>query len=75
MIAPSPDVFAAAALNTLGLESRTSGYWFHKIQVFLFSTIASHNFIDRTRVFYSFIGMEWRRFSFQVLWKMNLLSL
>ena len=33
MTAPDPDTFAKSVFNTLGLESRTSGYWFHKIQV------------------------------------------
>lgn len=33
MTAPTPDVYAESTLNTLGLEYRTAGYWFHKIQV------------------------------------------
>lgn len=30
---PDPDAYVKAALGTLGLENRTAGYWFHKIQV------------------------------------------
>ena len=33
MTAPTPDVFVKAALSTIGLEDRTAGFWFHKIQV------------------------------------------
>jgi short-subunit dehydrogenase len=31
--APTPDTFAKAALSNLGLDDRTAGFWFHKIQV------------------------------------------
>lgn len=31
--APTPDQYAEATLNTLGLEYRTAGYWYHKILV------------------------------------------
>lgn len=34
MTAPNPDDYVAASLSTLGLESRTSGFWFHKIQMY-----------------------------------------
>ena len=30
---PNAKEYVAATLRTLGLESRTAGYWFHKIQV------------------------------------------
>ena len=30
---PSSDAYVAESLRTLGLESRTAGFWFHKIQV------------------------------------------
>lgn len=30
---PDPDTFASWAIKTIGLETRTAGYWFHKIQV------------------------------------------
>ncbi|XP_057374669.1 very-long-chain 3-oxoacyl-CoA reductase-B-like [Daphnia carinata] len=32
--APTPDRFVAAALSTLGLTNRTSGFWFHSIQLY-----------------------------------------
>jgi len=41
---PSPDTFAAAALSNLGLDDRTAGFWFHKIQV---RTIVTY---DRNRM-------------------------
>ena len=31
--APAPEVFVEANLRTLGVESRTSSYWVHKILV------------------------------------------
>lgn len=30
---PDSDTYVTAALGTLGLENRTAGYWFHKLQV------------------------------------------
>jgi 17beta-estradiol 17-dehydrogenase / very-long-chain 3-oxoacyl-CoA reductase len=36
--APTPDTFAKAALSNLGLDDRTAGFWFHKIQVGLYKT-------------------------------------
>ncbi|EFX74260.1 hypothetical protein DAPPUDRAFT_226844 [Daphnia pulex] len=32
--APTPDTFAKAALSNLGLDDRTAGFWFHKIQLY-----------------------------------------
>lgn len=33
IVSPDADTFARWAMKTIGLESRTAGYWFHKIQV------------------------------------------
>ena len=33
VVCPDPDTYVTATLKTLGLESRTAGFWFHKIQV------------------------------------------
>lgn len=30
---PTPDVYVDSALRTVGLESRTAGYWFHNLLV------------------------------------------
>ena len=32
-ITPNPDTYVNGQLRTLGLESRTAGFWVHKIQV------------------------------------------
>ena len=34
MIAPTPDVFVKSALSTLGIESRTTGFWLHDLMVY-----------------------------------------
>ncbi|RWS22479.1 hydroxysteroid dehydrogenase-like protein 5 [Leptotrombidium deliense] len=34
MMAPSPATYVRSALNTLGIESRSYGYWAHKLQGF-----------------------------------------
>ena len=33
IFAPSPETYVCNALNTVGLQSRTFGYWFHAVQV------------------------------------------
>jgi 17beta-estradiol 17-dehydrogenase / very-long-chain 3-oxoacyl-CoA reductase len=33
MMAPMPDKFVASALSRLGIESRTTGYWFHDLML------------------------------------------
>ncbi|XP_057374668.1 very-long-chain 3-oxoacyl-CoA reductase-like [Daphnia carinata] len=45
LVSPHPDTFAAATLNTLGLEQRTAGYWTHKIQ--LYFTDLANFFVPR----------------------------
>lgn len=32
---PSPEAYVEAALGTIGVETRTAAYWFHKILVCL----------------------------------------
>lgn len=53
MTVPMPDVFVEASLRTLGLESRTAAFWFHKVQVFcwLFFVIVDCFVIFRVFVF------------------------
>ncbi|XP_062033508.1 inactive hydroxysteroid dehydrogenase-like protein 1 isoform X1 [Lepus europaeus] len=36
-LVPSPKVYAHHAVSTLGISTRTTGYWSHSIQVFLFA--------------------------------------
>jgi len=35
LIAPSPDIFVKSALSTLGIESRTTGFWLHDLMVYV----------------------------------------
>jgi len=35
MIAPTPEVFVKSALNTLGIESSTTGFWLHDLMVYM----------------------------------------
>ncbi len=46
MTAPSPDVFVKAALSTIGLENRTAGFWFHKIQAWKLPKIIHHQNVN-----------------------------
>ena len=43
MLAPNPDAYVAASLRTLGLETRTGGFWSHKIQVFQLNFITTYS--------------------------------
>ena len=38
-IAPTPDVFVKSALSTLGIESRTTGFWIHDLMVYMLNDI------------------------------------
>lgn len=40
---PDPEVFVEAQLRTLGIETRTSGYWVHKIMVILLQVHKFYN--------------------------------
>lgn len=42
LMVPSPDVYVDHALRTVGLESRTYGYWPHKLQGFVQDTLISN---------------------------------
>ena len=41
LMVPSPDVYVDHALRTVGLETRTYGYWPHKLQGFVQDTLIS----------------------------------
>ena len=77
MTAPDPDTFAKSVFNTLGLDSRTSGYWFHKIQVFFSLIIILNSQYLNIDVCFSssFIGWNWSGFSRLALWSSILLSI
>ena len=38
-MAPTADAFVNSALNTLGIESRTTGYWIHDLMVYALTEI------------------------------------
>lgn len=38
-IAPTPEVFVKSALRTLGIESRTTGYWIHDLMVYMLNDV------------------------------------
>ena len=38
-IAPTPEVFVKSALRTLGIESRTTGYWIHDLMVYMLNEV------------------------------------
>ena len=42
LMVPTPDVYVDHALRTVGLESRTYGYWPHKLQGFLQDSLISN---------------------------------
>lgn len=83
MSAPNPDVFATAALNTLGLENRTAGFWFHKIQVgkrltinFKNNNLSGENIrLLLCFILYSSIGVNWQHSCFQASWSSSHSSL
>ena len=35
LIAPTPEVFVKSALNTLGIEQSTTGFWLHDLMVYM----------------------------------------
>ena len=39
LIAPTPEVFVKSALNTLGIESSTTGFWLHDLMVYMSTKI------------------------------------
>lgn len=74
--APTPDTFAKAALSNLGLDDRTAGFWFHKIQVqnriikcWHFPATAEFWF-DYSVCFHSFTGVKWYDSWFRVSWQL-----
>lgn len=47
LISPAPELFVEADFRTLGIETRTSGYWFHKILVLIyFSSYFKIEYLD-----------------------------
>jgi len=38
-IAPTPEVFVKSALSTLGIESRTTGFWIHDLMVYMLTEV------------------------------------
>ena len=50
MLAPSPETFVCSALNTVGLQSCTFGYWFHAVQVGPFWMCSVFNIFTASRI-------------------------